>query len=253
MRILITNDDGFSAFGLQALAKRLVKQAEVYIVAPSSEQSGVGHGITAHIPLRCQKIDLSWFSGLAWSVDGTPADCVKIAMEKLIPAKPDILISGINHGANLGTDTIYSGTVAGAMEGYLYGLPAMAVSVTGVRRGNGVGNFEYAADKASEICLKWQQCGFLPRTLLNVNIPGECPEDIKGSRITRLGWRWYKDAYDERIDPHGRTYYWLQGQPYCRDENGETDVEACRDGYISITPLCNDLTDYKSLDRLDMF
>ncbi|MEG1997112.1 MAG: 5'/3'-nucleotidase SurE, partial [Clostridiales bacterium] len=191
MRILISNDDGIQSIALRILAQELVKLGNVYISAPSHEQSGVGHGITAHIPLRVQRVDFSGITEYAWGVDGTPADCVKLAIEKLMPEKPDIVISGINYGANLGTDVIYSGTVAAAMEGFLFGLPAIAISATGVRRGVGEGNFLLAATKTAEICRLWQQRNFQPRTMLNINVPGHKPEDVQGCRFTKLGWRWY--------------------------------------------------------------
>ncbi len=251
MKILLTNDDGIQSPALLLLARRLAALGQIYIAAPSREQSGVGHGITAHVPLRAYPQSFSELTQWAWAIDGTPADCVKLAMEILLPEKPDLVVSGINYGANLGTDVVYSGTVAAAMEGYLFGLPAMAISATGIRRGAGQGNFDYAAEQAARLCRLWQQRDFQPRTMLNVNVPGSVPEDVKGCRLTRLGWRWYHDAYEQRTDPHGKSYYWLQGTAYDGEGDGNTDVEACRDGYVSITPLFHDLTDLASLAAIN--
>ncbi|MCR4962721.1 MAG: 5'/3'-nucleotidase SurE [Firmicutes bacterium] len=250
MNILLTNDDGIQSSGLRILAEALLELGDIYIAAPSLEQSGVSHGLTAHVPLRAHRIDYAAAVKCAWSIDGTPADCVKLTIERLLPQKPDVVISGINFGANLGTDVIYSGTVAGAMEGYLFGLPAMALSVTGIRRGVGQGNFAYAARLCQQICLTWQQQDFKPRTMLNINVPGQNPQEIKGVRFTRLGWRWYHDAYEQRLDPNGRPYYWLQGTAYDGEDPGDTDVSACREGVVSITPLFNDMTDTAALQTL---
>ncbi len=250
MKLLLTNDDGVQSLGLHILADVLKDLGTVYIAAPSREQSGVSHCITAHVPLRAHPVDFAAAGEYAWAIDGTPADCVKLAMEKLLPQKPDLVISGINRGANLGTDVIYSGTVAGAMEGYLHGFPAIAMSATGIRRGVGQANFDYAAQLCKQICLSWQERHFQPRTMLNVNVPGHQPQDVKGVRLTRLGWRWYHDAYDQRQDPNGRPYFWLQGTPYDGEDPGDTDVSACREGFVSITPLFNDMTDTASLQAL---
>ena len=248
MKILITNDDGIHAYGIQILAKGLRGLGEVYVAAPQSNQSGAGHGLTVTIPLRAKEVELPGASQ-AWAINGTPADCVKLALEHLVPEMPDVVVSGINNGSNLGTDIIYSGTVAGAMEGFFHGLPAIAISVASSRPHTEVGNYETAAAVAADFCRRFHQ-GELPRTLLNINVPGDRPEDIRGLRYTRMGWRWYTSAYEKRVDPRGGTYYWLCGDVVNGKSDGNTDVEVCLSGYTSVTPLDYDMTDQVLLAKL---
>ncbi|MDO4581070.1 MAG: 5'/3'-nucleotidase SurE [Bacillota bacterium] len=250
MRILITNDDGLHSAGLAIVAERLADIAELYIAAPLSERSGSGHGLTVHTPLRAYRRPLPGICERAWAVDGYPADCVKLAFEQLMPEPADIVVSGINHGGNLGTDIIYSGTVAGALEGYLYGASAIAVSETGMRRERGSGNFTYAAELVREICLDWQAAGFEPHQIWNINVPGSVPQDIKGRKFTYMGRRWYSKAYDVREDPNGRPYYWLCGSVDDSACGAGSDIEACNSGYVSLTPLDGDLTNYQRLEQL---
>lgn len=244
MKILLTNDDGIEAFGLHMLAEQLAEIAEIYVAAPEEEQSGAGHGITVRRPLYARAADMP-YAKKAWAVSGLPADCVKLAMEELLDQRPDMIVSGVNPGGNMGIDVLYSGTVSAAMEGFLYGLPAIAVSTT-KRQGNVLA----AAEFAREVCLKWQNKGFQPRTLLNINVPGRGRTDILGYRYTNMGWRWYEDVFTKEADERGCDYYWMGGHPTDYPADGNTDVEACAAGYISITPLNFDLTNYRVLEQL---
>ena len=244
MKILLSNDDGIDAWGLQALGRALAEIAEVYVAAPKEEQSGAGHGITVRRPLYVLQKQLP-FAAKAWAVDGLPADCIKLALEELLPKKPDIVVSGINSGPNLGNDIIYSGTVAAAMEGFLYELPALAVSVT-----ERPGNVTYAAKFICARILSWKDKGFKPRALLNINVPGEKEADVKGWRYTSMGWLWYEDVFSCDKDNKGRSYYLMGGKPVKSVNHGNADVETCAAGYISITPLSANLTDYLVLKQL---
>ncbi len=245
MRILITNDDGIYAEGIKILAESLCKIADVTVVAPMFEQSGSGHGITVHTPLRLRPIDLSpnWS---AWIVQGMPTDCVKLAIEQILEQRPDIVVSGVNNGSNLGTDIIYSGTVSGAIEGYLYGIPSIAVSIT-----NRHGDFAYAADFVRDLCCEWQKNMPVNPVMYNINVPSGGREVIKGVCYTKMGRRWYNNTFEQRQDPHGRPYYWLSGDVDNSGNDEETDVFAINNNFISITPLSVDLTNYVVLRRLN--
>lgn len=249
MRILVTNDDGLNAEGIAVLSKSLLNIGDVYVLAPANQQSGAAHGLTVRDPLRAIHRPLPGITDNAWAVTGTPADCVKLAIEQILGFKPDLVVSGINHGPNLATDTIYSGTVAGAMEGFLYGVPAIAVSVVGSHRRVPVpGNFSLAARVATAYGKQLYESG--EKMFLNINVPGSKDEDVKGVRFCRTGWRWYTDAFSKRVDPFGQEYYWMQGVISDGVADGNTDVELCEDGYITITPLQYDLTSYKDLEKI---
>ncbi len=249
MKILICNDDGIDAPGIQILAAELSKIAEIYVAAPLSEKSGTSHGLTTTMPIRAYQRDIPGIKQ-AWAVDGTPADCVKLALDALMTERPDIVISGINQGPNLGTDIIYSGTVAAAMEGYLNGYPAIAVSAAGIRHGRGRGNYHYAAQMVAQVCLQMAEKEYSPRMFLNINVPGAAPEDVLGVKYTYMGWRWYTEPFGERTDPRGGTYYWLQGKFDDSACGVGSDVEVCNNGYATITPLHSDFTDYRLLEML---
>jgi len=246
VRILLTNDDGVRSPGLAALVAQLAASHEVTVVAPDREQSGVGHGITVRDPLRVHRVDLGGGCD-AFAVSGTPADCVKIAFDALLDCPPDLVISGVNDGVNLGTDVLYSGTVAAAIEGCLYGAQAIAVSLDG-RHAEG---FAYAARIAEALALRLAENGLPPETLLNVNVPKGAPGAVKGVRLTRLGRRRYRNVFDRRSDPRGREYYWLAGEPVDL-EIGDvtTDAAALQGGYVSITPIRVDMTYLEGLDQL---
>ena len=243
MRILISNDDGIQAEGISELRISLQEQNELFIVAPDRERSATGHKITMHRPLRVKEMQYPGSSTVGWAVDGTPADCVKLGLEALLPAPPDIVISGINLGPNLGTDVLYSGTVSAAIEGIINGIPAIAISLA---------SYEYRDFSFSGKLIRELVSGLvkdLPRrTLLNINMPPGAPRGIK---VTRLGHRRYINIFDKRIDPRGRVYFWMAGEPFDLDEDDpDTDVWAIREGYISITPFHFDLTDYSMMDQL---
>ncbi|MCR3922417.1 MAG: 5'/3'-nucleotidase SurE [Firmicutes bacterium] len=247
MHILLTNDDGAFAEGLQVLLQEIKKIATTYVVAPDHEQSATGHSITMHRPLRAEKTKYMHSPELAtWSVNGTPADCVKIAVEALLPHKPDLIISGINRGANLGTDVLYSGTVSAAIEGVILGIPAIAVSLVASEEPS----YEYAASFIARLATNFIKHNTDNDMLLNVNVPA-CPSaQMKGVAISRLGVRQYKNTFEERTDPRGRTYYWLAGELVDVEDGVDTDVAAIKSCKISITPIQYDLTNFTALDSV---
>ncbi len=236
--ILITNDDGVRAEGIQRLTRAMSTIGKVAVVAPETQKSGASHALTLSDPLRSNRIDENTLA-----VDGTPTDCVLLAMRGLLDRKPDLLISGMNHGPNLGDDVTYSGTVAAAFEGTLLGLPSIAISVASWEECS----FDSAERFAAVIARKVLKHGLPEGTLLNVNVPSRPPEEIKGVRVTKLGKRVYRDVVVKKQDPRGRDYYWIGGQPPIWCEGEGTDFEAVEEGLISVTPLQLDLTDYKSL------
>ena len=241
LHILLTNDDSFRATGIQRLRDALATLGKVMVVAPEREQSAAGHALTLTSALR-----INWVDENTISVDGTPTDCVLLAMRGLLERKPDLLVSGINHGPNLGDDITYSGTVAAAFEGTLLGLPSVAISVSAWQNCN----FDAAAHFAPRIAREVLRHGLPNGTLLNVNVPSSPPEEIRGVKITKLGKRLYRDAVVKKTDPRGRDYYWIGGKAPIWFPGEETDFEAVEQGMISITPLHLDLTDYQSLDLL---
>lgn len=239
--ILVTNDDGVYSPGIQMLAKRLRELDEVVIVAPDRERSAAGHSMTLHRPLLIEEIRES-----VYSVNGTPTDCVNIAVKGLLKETPRLVVSGINKGPNLGDDVTYSGTVAGAIEGILLGIPSFAVSLAARE------NFRFAeaAEVAFRTAVQILEQGMPVGTLLNVNVPNLPLSEIQGTRITRLGKRIYHQMTVERVDPRGKKYYWIGGgEPDWEREEG-TDLDAVDRRMISVTPLHLDFTDYSSFDRL---
>jgi 5'-nucleotidase len=239
--ILLTNDDGFRATGIHRLREALAHLGQVMVVAPEREQSAAGHALTLTSPLR-----INWIDNRTISVDGTPTDCVLLAMRGLLDRKPDILVSGINHGPNLGDDVTYSGTVAAAFEGTLLDLPSVAISVNAWQDCD----FSAAAAFAPRIVEAVLNHGLPEGALLNVNAPSAPAEAIKGIKITKLGKRLYRDAVVRKTDPRGRDYYWIGGKAPIWYPGEETDFEAVDHGMISITPLHLDLTDYQSMQAI---
>ncbi len=239
--ILVTNDDGVYSPGIQILAKRLREIDSVVIVAPDRERSAAGHSMTLHRPLLIEEVREGMFS-----VNGTPTDCVNIAVKGLLKETPSLIVSGINKGPNLGDDVTYSGTVAGAIEGILLGIPSFAVSLVareGFRFAEGA---EVALRTASQILSEGLPSG----TLLNINVPNIPISEMQGTRITRLGKRIYHQMTVERVDPRGKKYYWIGGgEPDWEREEG-TDLDAADRKFVSITPLHLDMTDYASFDRM---
>jgi len=235
-RILVTNDDGVFSAGIQRLAEALGEIADVTVVAPDREQSASGHALTLHRPLRIRPLEESWYS-----VDGTPTDCVNLAILWLLKDDPpDLVCSGINFGTNLGDDVTYSGTVSATFEGTLLGVPSVAFSQQIGRHFS----FERGAGYAAELVEHLLGAELPEDLLLNVNIPAG---PIRGVRFTRLGRRRYNQSIIEKQDPRGRNYYWIAGQPEWEQEEG-TDFDAMSKGCVSVTPLHLDLTDYRGLE-----
>jgi 5'-nucleotidase len=242
--IMLANDDGIHSTGIRALARRVADLGDLVVVAPDRERSATSHAFTLDRPLRCEEIEPGWFS-----VDGTPADCVYLGLLKICPRKPDLVISGINHGFNLGSDIFYSGTVAGAVEAALRDVPAVAMSLEWKR---GMHKSEEPFDRAAQFAHALGRAvlaaGLPPGTLLNVNVPNEPPPH--GYRWTKLGKRLYRDQVDERADLRGRRYYWIGGPANGYGDVPGSDCHAVRDGVVSVTPLDLDLTHAGLLERL---
>ena len=241
--ILVTNDDGVQSGGLMALYRAMQEIGDAYIVAPDREKSAVSHALTMHRPLRVEKVDER-----IYTVNGTPTDCVVVAVEKVLPEKPVIVISGINRGANLGDDITYSGTVSAAIEGTLFGIPSVAVSMILV--GEKELCFETAANFSRKLVNSILRKGLPLDTLLNVNVPNVTEDEVRGVKFTRQGKRVYDNAIHETFDPWGRKHFWIGGGTPSWEEGNDTDFSAVTDGYISITPIHLDLTNYEALTFL---
>jgi len=247
MNILITNDDGINAIGIRRIAEKLKMLGKVTVIAPDRERSATGHAITMHQPLRVEKVRTYSEDICAWSISGTPSDCVKIGIESILTEEPDVIVSGINNGPNLGTDVIYSGTVSAAIEGAIHGIPSIAVSAAG--RKSEI-NYDAATEYSNELVkLTFKHCKN-KNLIFNINVPSVSKESIKGIRLTELGIRKYKNTFIKREDPLGKNYYWLAGNLIEIQNNEESDVSAIENGFISITPLHYDLTDYRVLEEL---
>ncbi len=240
---MITNDDGINASGILALASALQKLGSVTVVAPDRERSGAGHSLTLHSPLRVFELRPGFFA-----VDGTPTDCVNMGIHNLLPFKPDLVLSGINHGPNLGDDITYSGTVAAAMEATLMGIPAIAVSLATFRSD---ASFAAAAETAVRIAARVAANGLPDDTFLNINVPDCQAAELRPPLITRQGKRSFVGKIVDKTDPRGRKYYWIGSEePDFNDEEG-TDFHAVNRGHVSITPLHLDLTNYESMKILE--
>ena len=240
MRILITNDDGYRSVGLNVLAGALGTVGEVTIVAPVQEASAIGHALTLRHPLRLERI-----ADRVFAVDGTPTDCVNIAVTQVFKALPDLVVSGINKGWNLGDDVTYSGTVAGALEAALLGVPALAVSLKATR---GEYDFGPAARAAATLAGALLQRPLPSRTFLNINVPHGRP---KGYRVTVQAKRNHVTSVAERHDPKGRAYYWIEEGQNEWEPHDRSDYQAVRDGYVSVTPLHPDLTAHDALRAVE--
>jgi 5'-nucleotidase len=248
MHILVTNDDGVQAPGLLALVQALRKIGEVSVIAPDHNWSACGHVKTLHRPLRVKEVRLADDSA-ARACDGAPSDCVALAVLGLTE-KIDLIVSGINPNANVGHDVTYSGTVTAAMEGAIWGIPSMAVSVDPPEGFSGQLDYTVCAETARLVAHTTMQRGMPPATFLNVNVPYLPREEIKGLKITRQGMRIYRDELVTRTDPRGKPYYWIGGEwPTGVNEEG-TDFGALFAGYVSITPLQLDLTAHSALDEM---
>lgn len=245
--ILITNDDGITAPGIRNLLEAVKDLGNVIVVAPDKAQSGMGHAITIGHPLRMTKMDL--FGDVeAWQVSGTPVDCVKLAVDKILHGKPDLCLSGINHGANHSINVIYSGTMSAAMEASIESIPSIGFSLV---------DYSYEADFSAarfyvrKIVSSLIQKKMDKHMLLNVNIPSIAQELIKGVKVCRQAYAKYEEDFEERKDPHGKKYYWLTGEFVNFDKGRDTDVWALENNYVSVVPVQFDLTNYKLKSQLE--
>lgn len=271
MKLLISNDDGIFAPGIRALANTLSQAGhQVTVVCPDRERSATGHGLTLHKPIRAEPVEGMFHPGIqAWACSGTPSDCVKLALGALMETPPEVVLSGINQGSNLGTDILYSGTVSAAMEGVIEGIPAIALSLASFT----CQDFQPAAEFAQSLLKTLTHYPLNMPMLLNVNVPAVAAEHIQGVVIARQGLKRYFDLFEKRIDPRGKTYYWLAGEVLeSVDERPDgyqavtqhlrqlsafealdqvpADVEAIRDHYITMTPLQYNLTSLLGLPQL---
>ncbi len=246
--ILVTNDDSIVSPGIRALVETMQQFGKVYVVAPDSPQSGKGHAITLEEPLRLQRVhDVFDDAVEAYQCSGTPADCVKLAVDKVLKRKPDLCVSGINHGSNSSINVIYSGTMSAAMEAAIEGIPAMGFSYLDYSF-----DAEFTACQyfTAEIVKKFFQGHFKNTMLLNVNIPVLPLEEIKGIKICRQAVARWNEEFDQRTDPRGNEYFWLTGHFENQDEGKDTDEWALANGYVSVVPVSYDLTDYRQLEEL---
>jgi len=244
-KILISNDDGIFSPGIRALWDAMSEIGDLFVVAPDTERSAVGHAITLTDPLRVVPVHRSGgFQGLA--VSGTPSDCAKIAIKSILKEKPDLMISGINLGSNVGTNIIYSGTISAATEGTMLGIPSIAISLDTYMSDDFRGAIKVAKDMANHVL----HHGVPRGTLLNVNVPYCPPDEIRGVKITRQGNQYFKDEFEERIDPRGRTYYWMKGNVVDKDESLEFDGKAIRENFVSVTPINFKVTNEAYMDEL---
>jgi len=248
MLILISNDDGIHAPGINALRTALEPLGEIYVVAPDRPRSATGLGITIHKPLRAEETSFPNSRAKGYAVNGTPSDCVKLAIQALLPKTPDIVVSGINLGPNLGTDVLYSGTVSAALEGVINDVPSIAVSLASWE----CKDFSYPAEFAARLVRVVLDKGLPEETLLNVNIPvvkcGEKPPKVK---VTRLGKRRYENIFEKRTDPRGKTYYWMGGEVYDLQEEPDTDIASVKKGEVSVTPLLFDVTNHSFINYVN--
>lgn len=245
IRILLTNDDGINAPGLMALYEELKDDFHVMIVAPEVEMSAVGHAITLNFPLRVKEHHLNGrFFGYA--VTGTPADCVKIGVQELMAPPPHIVLSGINLGANVGVNVLYSGTVSAATEGAFLGIKSASISLHTRKNPD----FQFSARFSREIIDFLMKADLMPGTALNVNIPATAPDKIKGVRITKQGTSTFQERFEKRVDPRGNVYYWLSGEKFIENGDPENDSFVLNQNMITITPLHYDLTCYPEFKRL---
>ncbi|MBE9241742.1 5'/3'-nucleotidase SurE [Synechocystis salina] len=258
LNLLVSNDDGIFSQGVRTLANTLAAAGhQVIVVCPDRERSATGHGLTLHRPIRAGMVEDVFDPRIkAWSCSGTPADCVKFALHAVMPRYPDFVLSGVNHGANLGTDVLYSGTVSAAMEGLIEGIPSVALSLVSFT----ATDFQPAADFANCFVQHLWRSPLTEPTLFSINIPAVPADQIAGVKLTRQGLQRYSETFEERYDPRGKRYYWLAGervkeipQPdYLRlNRRIPTDVQASQDNFITITPLQYNLTDINGVNTIE--
>jgi len=245
LKILISNDDGYRAAGLQHLIGALKSLAQITVVAPERNRSGASNSLTLDVPLRVTQFDERMYF-----VNGTPTDCVHMAISGLFDEEHDMVVSGINDGANLGDDTLYSGTVAAAVEGRFLGLPAIAISLVTNGPGEAGHHFATAARVAAELVMRLQRTPLDAATIFNVNVPDLPYEQLKGTQVTRLGFRHRSEKVMRAHDPRGRELFWIGPAGLEQDAGPGTDFQAVANGYVSITPLQTDLTRHAMLDEL---
>ncbi len=249
--ILVTNDDGITAPGIRALVEAVEPLGEVVVVAPDSPQSAMGHAVTISKPLRLDKIRSAIYGKLqAYQCSGTPADCVKLAVSKVLHRKPDLLVSGINHGSNSSINILYSGTMSAAMEGGIEGIQSVGFSLLDFSYD---ADFTYAKKVAHIVSKNILASGLAPGTLLNVNIPRGTEEEIKGIKVCRQARAKWEEEFDERKDPNGRTYYWLTGKFVNYDKGEDTDEWALQNKFVSVVPVHFDLTAHESIANLNQW
>lgn len=251
MKILLSNDDGILATGINVLIEHLSKEHEVYVVAPDRERSASGHSLTLHTPLRVEEVPAVHGAKRCWMSSGTPGDCVKLALRAVLAKEelPDLVISGINHGPNLGGDILYSGTVSCAVEGAMLGYQSVAVSLASLS--SDCKDFQVAGEFMLDLIKKLENYKIPEKTILNINIPALDKEDIIDVAVTELGGRVYTDKYERRVDPRGKVYYWLAGELITEHEDSNTDILAIKNNKISITPLTYDMTRKDYMTTLD--
>lgn len=245
--ILVTNDDGITAPGIRKLVEIMNEIGDVYVVAPDSPQSGKGHAVTINATLRYEELNLEG-PQKDFSCSGTPVDCVKIALDKILPKRPDIVVSGINHGANSSINVIYSGTMSAAVEAGVEGIPAIGFSLLDFKYD---ADFDSAKEYIKEITLKAMKNPMPKGIVLNVNIPKLKADEIKGVKVCRQANAKWEESFDERTNPHGQKYYWLSGYFNNMDEGEDADETALSNGYISIVPVKYDLTAYEYINDLE--
>ncbi len=250
MKILISNDDGIAANGIRCLSQTLAQEHDVYVIAPDRERSAAGHSLTLHTPIRVEEVDA--YNGVkrAWVTTGTPGDCVKIGINAILSKEeqPDLVISGINHGPNLGADILYSGTVSCAMEGAMLGVPSIAMSLASLKYEPE--DFIFSARFVKSLIPKLSQYNFPRKSILNINVPALDEEDIAGIAVTELGRKMFTDSYEKRIDPRGKVYYWMAGELITEPVDAKTDIAAVRNNKISITPVTYEMTNETTMSDL---
>lgn len=245
--ILITNDDGITAPGIRSLVNAVKSLGKVVVVAPDKPQSGMGHAVTIGDPLRLNKVEM--FEGVeSWQTSGTPVDCVKLAVDKVLHHKPDICLSGINHGANHSINVLYSGTMSAAMEAAIEGIPSVGFSLLDFRFEADFTAAEFYVHNIAQTILGMKADKHL---LLNVNIPAVPLKEIKGIQVCRQAYAKYEEDFKERLDPHGKKYYWLTGEFINFDKGKDTDVAALQKNYVSVVPVQFDLTNYTLKKELE--
>jgi 5'-nucleotidase len=246
--ILVTNDDGITAPGLRALIEVMNELGDVFVVAPDSPQSGMGHAITANSTIYCNDITIDDGHQIEYASSGTPVDCVKLAVNEILNRKPDICVSGINHGSNSSINVIYSGTMSAAVEAGIEGIPAIGFSLLDT---DWEANFDAAKSYVKKITKKVLKHGLPEGVVLNVNIPKLKEKDIKGVRICRQAKAHWQEDFDKRTSPQGKQYYWLSGKFVNEDKGEDTDEWALENGYVSLVPVQFDLTAHHAMQKLN--